>query len=110
MVRLFLLPAVTDRVTLLKKAILQINVTVKPSLLARLSESGEDSWVMVESEIRDQQAGKKHGETNFKPHAIDPKDGRISFCQDLVMCEKVISCVSKCVNLAIKVTFVTSAE
>ena len=110
MVRLFLLPAVTDTATLLKKAVLQVNVTVKPILLARLRESGEDSWVMVESEIRDQQAGKKYGEPNFTPYAIDPKDGRISFYQDLVMCEKVRSCVTNRVNLAVKVMFVTSAE
>ena len=64
--------------------------------------------MIVESEIRDQQAGKKHGESDFTPYAIDSDDGRISFCQDLVTCEKVRGCVSECVNLAVKVTFLTS--
>ena len=102
-----LLPGITDKATRVQDAVLKINATVKPSLLARLRECGEDSWVMVESEIRDQQAGKKHGYCDFTPYAINPEDGTVSYCQNLVMCEKVRSCTSERVHLAIKVTFVT---
>ena len=52
-----------------QRAVLCVKAEMKSALKTKLDQSGEDSWLYVETQVTDS-SGKGHGCSDFYPHPI----------------------------------------
>ena len=86
---------------------LLVSTAVQQSVLKKLHESHEDSWVVVETEVMDRRAGRRLDFMEYEPHKIQ-ENGKVNFYQNLLSCNEVRHTPSENVDLMITVTFITS--
>lgn len=89
-------------------ATLLISIITEKSLLTKLKEGCEDSWVVVETEVMDKYAGRRLDFMQCAPHKVDEKSGRVNFYQNLLSCNEVAHTESDSIDFILKVTFITS--
>ena len=87
---------------------LLISIVIEKSLLLKLKEGCEDSWVVVETEVMDKYAGRRLDFMQCAPHKVDEKSGRVNFYQNLLSCDEVTHTECDNIDFVLKVTFITS--
>lgn len=108
-VKLYLLPRVSNDHGTPTMARLHITAEVREGLISRLRENGGDCWILVEAEVRDEGAGRRIGYIKCVPRAVDvDSDGQLNYDQGLVACNEINRVGrSKSVILVLKVIFIT---
>lgn len=87
--------------------LLHVIAKVADAKIKSLNQCGEECWVLLETELMDQDGGKRLGFSEFTPHTVSMEDGQLNFNQKLVKCDEVKSSIGSSLNLHMKVTFIT---
>lgn len=84
------------------KAMLHATTVVRHRLMKEINERGEICSIEIDAQIR-HRGQRLNAECH--PHSVDIRDGRVTFDQELVSCDKLESSAIKEVTLIVRTTF-----
>ena len=100
-------PRVSDTDDILK-AVLDVKAHISKSLLKRLCNNGFECGITVETKVLDSHTQRNVGSTQFHSHSVSMDDGKVTFRQDLALCDEVKESRSDSVTVVITVIFTTA--